>query len=483
MTYSQNIFMLVLFWLLAAAVAQAQPMSDVVVIPVGAPDVGAPLAIAASLESELAEAEIGVIPLHDARDRFTARSRPPQTASNSDLDVLARAAHDAIEHVAFGRTAAAQKSVREVISRAEGTLESLNRETATARHILDACLSLVRSALQIGKRDLALEQATRCRRLVPDLAPSAQAHPVNVVGVLAEADNLLRRMHTGQLKVRSAPESGCSVYLNGRHLGTTPFRLDRAAAGDYRVQVECGRNPARVHIVQLGDQPVSLAVDTELDRAVASEPRLLLRYETAKAAGEQAVSHAIQVGREIGATDVILLGVRNEAAELLRVQVEEGRLVARATVSRTQQNGFPKRAIERAITALAEGRVEVEPGLVQVKELESGPNEPSSGTERESMGPTRFTAGRLLPQTVEPSAASADRGRFVAKSDEGRPASASRSDRHRAYKKWWVWTTIGLVASAGILTTVLLRRKPEPEPRAVQGTNTTGVSLKTLAQF
>ena len=56
------------------------------------------------------------------------------------------------------------------MARAERTLESLNRETARARQLLDACLSLVRSALHENHRDQALEQAMACRRLVPDLA-------------------------------------------------------------------------------------------------------------------------------------------------------------------------------------------------------------------------------------------------------------------------------------------------------------------------
>src|ERR1700712_2697972 len=114
---------------------------------------------------------------------------------------------------------------------------------------------------------------------------------------------MLRHMRIGHLTVTSAPESNCSVYLNGRHLGTTPFQLDRAAAGDYRVQVECGRSVGRVHVVQLGDHAVSLLVDTQFDRTVASDPRLLLRYENRERAREQAVSHAILIGREVQADD------------------------------------------------------------------------------------------------------------------------------------------------------------------------------------
>lgn len=461
-------------------------MSEVVVIPFGTPDVTTPLAITDALESVLAQALIPFIPLHDARDRFTSRSRPPQKPSDSDLDVLDRAAHETIEHVAFGRINAAQRSVRQVISRAERTLESLNRETATARNLLDACLSLVRSVLLSGNRELALEQATSCRRLVPDLMPSEQVHPANVVGVLAEADNMLRRMRIGHLTVRSAPETGCSVYVNGRHLGTTPFRLERAAAGNYRVQVECGNTLARVHVVQLGDQPATLAVDTQLDRAVVSDPRLLLRYGTAKEAREQAVSHATELGREVGATDAILVGVHNEHAELLRVQVEEQRLVASASVPWSEHHGFPRRAVEQAIAALTEGRLEGEQSLRQVKEpvAQSAASGSLPTLDRDLTSAPRDV--ELVPSVVEDgtvAAASESEHSHANRVNASGPVSPERAERP-TYKKWWFWTSIGLAVSAGIITTVLLVRPDgESEVRAVQGTNTTGVSLQTLAAF
>lgn len=72
----------------------------------------------------------------------------------------------------------------------------------------------------------------------------------------------------------------------------------------------------------------------------------------------------------------------------------------------------------------------------------------------------------------------------VTASDGRGPASPERSDRVPVVKKWWVWTTVGLFAAAGVVTTVALtRRDQEPEIRAVQGTNTTGLSLHTLAGF
>lgn len=359
--------------------AAAQPMGKTVVVPFGIPDARGAFSAADTLEGELTRRRIGLVSQHEARDRFTVRSRTPLTASDSDLDILAKQAREALQHVAFGRTAAAEKSVREVIVRAERTLESLNRETARARQILDACLSLVRGALHDGNREEALEHAMRCRRLVPDLAPSEAAHPANVVGVLAEADDLLRRMRTGKLTVTSQPETACSVYLNGRHLGTTPFVLDRAASGEYRVQVECASGkPGRVHTVQLGDEPVSMSVDTAFDQAIFSDPRLWLGYDMERTARALAVEHAVAIGREVRAEDLVLLRIQGDIAELTRVRVQQGRVAGRARAGWSSA-GFDRPSLSRALAALSEGRIEAEPlGVLEPEPPPPPPSKPGS---------------------------------------------------------------------------------------------------------
>jgi hypothetical protein len=317
------------WWGHAVGAARAQPLGKTVVVPYFVGDANATaLDLAKEVDAALRAKRITTISLHDARDRFTARSREPQTASLSDIDALAKEAQIAIEHVAFGRTVAAQRSVRQIIELAERSLETLNRETATARTLLDACLSLVRASLHDNKRDDAIEQAMRCRRLVPDLAPSEVSHPAIVVGALAEADDQLRRMRVGSLNVQVRPERACEVYLNGRQLGHTPFFLDRAPIGEYRVQVECSAQPGRVHVLQLGDDPAQLTVDSTFDEGVRTDPRLALRYATSEQARASLVAHATLAGREVRAEDVILVGVLDAQAVLLRVQVRHERLVA-----------------------------------------------------------------------------------------------------------------------------------------------------------
>jgi hypothetical protein len=334
-----------------AARATAQPMGSTLLVPFSS-SAQLPSAETRSLEAALQRRRVQLISLHEAHDRFLSRSRVAQTPAASDIDALAKEAHAAIQHVALGRTSAAQSSVQRIVSLAERSLETLNRETATARGLLDACLALVRASLHAGQRDEALDQAMRCRRLVPDLAPSDVAHPATVVGALAEADDQLRRMRVGSLSVSAAPERGCEVYLNGRHLGHTPFALDRAPAGAYRVQVECvGEGPGRVHLVELGDDPVKLTVDASFDGAVQTEPRLALRYAREDGVPGALLSHAVQLGRAVHADDVVLVGMLGGKLTLLRVQAQHERIVAGAQLAEASSAN-----LTRAASTLAEAR-------------------------------------------------------------------------------------------------------------------------------
>jgi PEGA domain len=383
-----------LTWLVSASAlpgaAWAQVTNWQSVVLYSAAAEGEPLASRAAERVEAALASRGrpLVSMHDARDRIRAYSREPVSPDTSDLDVLAQEARSALEHVAFGRSAAAKRSVQEVFRRAERALESLNRETNTARHVLDACLALVRSALARGDRSDALAEAMRCRRLVPDVAPSEFVHPPTVTGALAEADEQLRRLHIGRLTVSSMPESGCAVYINGRHLGTTPFSLERAAAGEYRVQVECSRAVGRVHRVVLGEQPVALTVDAQLDRALRDDPRVALVYDDDASERAHATRHALELGRAIDADSVLLVSARGEQVLLQALSVAHARTTGRAFVTRGAIDTPNHPALLQALDQLAQGR------LVPDADVASTPPEP--------VVPAVVEAAQLAPVIEQP---------------------------------------------------------------------------------
>ena len=52
------------------------------------------------------------------------------------------------------------------------------------------------------------------------------------------------------------------------------------------------------------------------------------------------------------------------------------------------------------------------------------------------------------------------------------------------YKKWWLWTTVAVVAVAGATTAaLLLTRDDKTNTDAIEGTDTAGVSLQTWRRF
>jgi hypothetical protein len=259
------------------------------------------------VERALRLRRIQIVSQHEGRDRLLATSRPPAVQLADDVTVMKRELEAAIEHLAFGHVSPARRSIDAVLVRAERAMETLNRESRTARVVLDACLGLVRAELQKKDRHKAVQQAIACRRLVPDLAPSDHLHPADVVGVVAEADDQLRRMRLGPIQVKSTSEEGCSVYANGRHVGTTPFTFERIAAGEYRFQLDCRGIQSRVHVVTLVDEPIEIGIDTQLDEAIDTKTRVSLRYPSFDAQATRALKHASAVGSVVRADDVILI--------------------------------------------------------------------------------------------------------------------------------------------------------------------------------
>lgn len=345
-----------LCWACLARNAEAQAGGHWLVLPYGVRENDAAVLAADRVQVALQELELTVISAHEARDKYVSGSRRSERLEDEDVQRLIKEGQEALEHVAYGRHTAAQKSVREALTLAERALETLNRKTEMARRVLDACLILVRSELGQGKRERALETAMRCRRLVPDVSPSETTHPASVIGVLAEAENKVRRWHVGKLQVDSAPGVGCPVYINGRHLGRTPLVLDRAAEGDYRVQVECDERIGRVHEVTLGEEPVTLTIDSVLDRALESEPRLSLTYAEPKLARAYGVGHATAIGKDVGADEVVLVSAEEQHLTFVRVQVSQGRTIAEVTLTGSASD-VGKKDLEQAVEALLAGRM------------------------------------------------------------------------------------------------------------------------------
>lgn len=350
-----------------AAPAAAQPGSQWLVVPALVADGGdvSPLSrrTAEVFEARLPSGQITIIPARQARARFEQRgSSAPMLATHSDLDALARDAQQALYHVASGLPTRARQAVERALARAGNVIESLNRETRAAQHLLDACLYLVRAQLESGQREEAREQALQCRRLVPDIEPDGTMHPPDVIGVLAEAEAHLRQREPGSLRVESTP-TGCSVYVNGRMLGTSPLELPDLSPGEYRVQVECREGqPGRVHRTVLAAGRVVKRIDTRFDAMLQTAIDVSLQYSNYAEQARLATDHATEIGRVVGASDVVIvsqLAPSVDASALMlvrRIQVADGKLIAAVKIAMNDAGevGFGRQA--QALSDLREGR-------------------------------------------------------------------------------------------------------------------------------
>ena len=241
-------------------------------------------------------------------------STEPAAASRDDFDALARESEAALEHVAFGRRRQARRAIESILDRAQGAIEALNRESRSARRILNSCLYLVRALDNARDEAAALDQAVECARLVPDMQPSAAEHPPAVRRLFDRAVARIESGPHGSLSVESEP-SGCAVFLNGRRLGSTPFSRENLATGEYRVQVECeaGR-PGRVHRIVLAAEPRDVMIDSRFDRALRSTDRdLRLEYVDTDEENAHRLGDATAVADIMGANNVLLITAEGES--------------------------------------------------------------------------------------------------------------------------------------------------------------------------
>lgn len=277
--------------------------------------------IRAALGSPLAP-----ISADQARASFLERgSADPPTVSDSEVDAWLALSRDAVRSLAHADYPAARAALEQAQALSDRAAAELNREEARARQVLDTCLFGVRAYVETsdpGAADATME----CRRLVPRIAPTPHIHTPEVVELLGRVDRRLADGQPGTLTIESTP-SDCVVRVNGVVLGRSPLTSTDLAAGDYRVQVECGdHGRGRIHRLHLGSTATSLAVDARFDSVIRTADGLRLEYADQVAADTNRVADAAAVARFVGATEVWLVSTR----VIERVRVDTSRVVASA---------------------------------------------------------------------------------------------------------------------------------------------------------
>jgi hypothetical protein len=326
---------------------------DWIVVPYGVSN-PAPAARAADrLVRALADRRLVVASQHELRDLFLERSRPYAVPDPQLSKSIADARRRALDHATYGRRDAARRAAEEAMRAAEETPEAL-RDSDVARHVLDACLAVVRVDLQERDRVLAVQDAQRCRRLVPDLAPRESTHSAEVVGALAEAENELRRAGASALSIETGASQPCAVFVNGRRLGTAPFRYEHAAFGPSAVFLECGAARSRVHRVTLGESERTLWIDPGSEARVSVRDVIALVYTSEQELTDNLAADAHHLAASLHAMHVVLVReLTRETFAAARYDLERKQLVASLHVDAKLLLGADAAPATQAAEALA----------------------------------------------------------------------------------------------------------------------------------
>ena len=239
-----------------------------------------------------------VWPLKEATTLFERKvSAEPVALSDQALERWLEDSRAGIRTLALGQHEAALRHLRRASQMSRAALTALNREDERAQRVLDTCLFLVRALLETGEQAGAQDQARECAFLAPGAEPQDLLHPPAALALYDQA----RREgaeQTGKLIV-DGDRKGCTVRINGRRAGRTPFETSNLSAGVYAIQVECdGQHPGRIHSARTGVGETRLRIDTSIDRIVRTDPMLRLDApgqtgSTTREAAAHDIAHAL----------------------------------------------------------------------------------------------------------------------------------------------------------------------------------------------
>ncbi len=174
-----------------------------------------------------------------------------------------------------------------------------------------ALLLLAHAYLRTGQRAFATERAGEVIRSFPDWDPSQLLlrFGPDLAKLYRDTQRELEGQPRGTLLV-STQTAGCMIYVNERFVGVSTARV-KLLPGAYRVYLQDQKKRGRVHRVTVGGAraQASLEVDFELESALA-EDGAGLRFEDTATMARREVPLAAAAGRALGASSVLLVGLR-----------------------------------------------------------------------------------------------------------------------------------------------------------------------------
>ena len=206
----------------------------------------------------------------------------------------------------FAKAIAELEDARAKLLKAPASVAS-DQSLRDALHM--ALLMAAHAMMRSGQMDKATARVSEAIRSYPDRDLSMVEYGPELVDFYRKVRRELSKQKRGVLKVETEP-AGCLVFVNERYVGLSPARVPDLYPGTYRVYVQKPSLRGRVHEVKVEGGEQQVRVDFELDRVLQTERTVGLSFGDAQEMEANEAADAAKVGRGVGASQVIVIGVR-----------------------------------------------------------------------------------------------------------------------------------------------------------------------------
>jgi len=512
---------LLLLLLAAPATAQAPPSHRVFVAPYQAPGAGGGSGLVAAKFSDGLRADLGGRP---AALHLLSEARAPQVGGGGVFaagggpgaaNLAAARNHVKVGQglLETGRFEEAMAEIRKALDLFEANLAFVKDET----ELVPVHLAFAAAAFQAGYEDdgeAALKQALAMQ---PGLTVSGKGLPPLFQRLTDKFRRRMKKAKRGTLHLTSDP-SPATVFVDGKEVGETPLELDDLAPGDHYLRLLRPMSGVWANRVAAppGGQRVELAVEMPpiggeaagtQDAGAADEAaqRSLQELAATLAAGivdGRLKDRAYELSLRVGATHVVVglvtagptsyrirtmllraepraladLGIVDIDPELLELGVRIHEVADRVAAAVGQ---FPEGALVPDVDPAAPPLVVVAPGppapapppTALIPPPEPPPADPSTAALAPLApgpppgavpvtGPAVATEGGVDQPPPEPETA------MLAPALPVPPPGPPDTEGARWYRRWWVWTTVGIIFAGGATAAVLLLSEPAEEAPA-----------------
>ena len=302
-------------WVTAwAAVAAAQPAPAVTIVceSHGGPRPADADELLAATREGLAPP--GVVAGRELDALVAERLSAPAGHPDPQLLALVREQVDeAQEEVASARFAEAAQRLGRLRAVVAQHAAAVAAEPRVRQHLHRGQLLLLKSLLRVRKQAEAETLAIELERSFPDFPLTERQHGPEVASFVGQLRARRGTRAPVTLTVESEP-TGAALFVDGRYVGTTPLRLADVMPGRYRLLAHAGRLQSRVRAVDLHDESVSVRLDLAFDSALGAGG---FRFGSPAERRQLEAEYAVRLGRALGATEVITVGVGGSGERLL----------------------------------------------------------------------------------------------------------------------------------------------------------------------